>query len=284
MNQVLEVTGLNKSYKAFSLQDVSFTVPEGCITGFIGANGAGKSTTIKSLLRLIRTEGGSIRFWGMELSEHEQEIKDRLGVVLDEGAFYESLTMREMKSILAPAYSRWSDADYRQYMERFRLDPKQKISTLSKGMRAKFALVLALSHNADLLIMDEPTSGLDPLVRREVMDILLDFMKQEGKSVFLSTHITSDLDRIADLLILIDSGKIVFQQDKDELLDKHKLVKGGTLPPEQRALFLSLREGGYGYEGISRDAEQVRRACPDAVIERATVEEIMLAYLGGAQQ
>lgn len=284
MNQVLEVTGLNKSYKAFSLQDVSFTVPEGCITGFIGANGAGKSTTIKSLLRLIRTEGGSIRFWGMELSEHEQEIKNRLGVVLDEGAFYESLTMREMKSILAPAYSRWSDADYRQYMERFRLDPKQKISTLSKGMRAKFALVLALSHNADLLIMDEPTSGLDPLVRREVMDILLDFMKQEGKSVFLSTHITSDLDRIADLLILIDSGKIVFQRDKDELLDKHKLVKGGSLTPEQRSLFLSLREGGYGYEGISRDAEQVRRACPDAVIERATVEEIMLAYLGGAQQ
>lgn len=284
MNQVLEVTGLNKSYKAFSLQDVSFTVPEGCITGFIGANGAGKSTTIKSLLRLIRTEGGSIRFWGMELSEHEQEIKNRLGVVLDEGAFYESLTMREMKSILAPAYSRWSDADYRQYMERFRLDPKQKISTLSKGMKAKFALVLALSHNADLLIMDEPTSGLDPLVRREVMDILLDFMKQEGKSVFLSTHITSDLDRIADLLILIDSGKIVFQRDKDELLDKHKLVKGGSLTPEQRALFLSLREGGYGYEGISRDAEQVRRACPDAVIERATVEEIMLAYLGGAQQ
>lgn len=284
MNQVLEVTGLNKSYKAFSLQDVSFTVPEGCITGFIGANGAGKSTTIKSLLRLIRTEGGSIRFWGMELSEHEQEIKDRLGVVLDEGAFYESLTMREMKSILAPAYSRWSDADYRQYMERFRLDPKQKISTLSKGMKAKFALVLALSHNADLLIMDEPTSGLDPLVRREVMDILLDFMKQEGKSVFLSTHITSDLDRIADLLILIDSGKIVFQRDKDELLDRHKLVKGGSLPPEQRSLFLSLREGGYGYEGISRDAEQVRRACPDAVIERATVEEIMLAYLGGAQQ
>lgn len=284
MNQVLEVTGLNKSYKAFSLQDVSFTVPEGCITGFIGANGAGKSTTIKSLLRLIRTEGGSIRFWGMELSEHEQEIKDRLGVVLDEGAFYESLTMREMQSIIAPAYSRWSDADYRQYMERFRLDPKQKISTLSKGMRAKFALVLALSHNADLLIMDEPTSGLDPLVRREVMDILLDFMKQEGKSVFLSTHITSDLDRIADLLILIDSGKIVFQRDKDELLDKHKLVKGGSLPPEQRSLFLSLREGGYGYEGISRDAEQVRRACPDAVIERATVEEIMLAYLGGAKQ
>lgn len=284
MNHVLEVTGLNKSYKTFSLQDVSFTVPEGCITGFIGANGAGKSTTIKSLLRLIRTEGGSIRFWGMELSEHEQEIKDRLGVVLDEGAFYENLTMREMKSIIAPAYSRWSDADYRQYMERFQLDPKQKISTLSKGMKAKFALVLALSHNADLLIMDEPTSGLDPLVRREVMDILLDFMKQEGKSVFLSTHITSDLDRIADLLILIDSGKIVFQRDKDELLDRHKLVKGGSLTPEQRALFLSLRESGYGFEGISRDAEQVRRACPDAVIERSTVEEIMLAYLGGAKQ
>lgn len=282
MNNVLEVEGLCKSYKSFALHNISFSIPDNCITGFIGVNGAGKSTTIKSVLRLIKPQGGSIRFWGMDIEKHEQEIKNRIGVVLDEGAFYSELSMSEMKRIIAPAYSNWQEADYKVYMEQFSLNPKQKIATLSKGMRAKFALVLALSHNADLLIMDEPTSGLDPLVRSEFMDILLNFMKKDGKSVFFSTHITSDLDRVADMLILINNGNIVFQQDKDLFLDTHRRIKGLTaeLSEESKKLFLTLRETAFGFEGVSAQVECVKKLCPSSICERATIEDIMLAYIG----
>lgn len=283
MQNAIEVENLVKKYDNFSLNNVAFTVPENCITGFIGANGAGKSTTIKSILRLIRTESCNVRFWGMELNKHEQEIKDRIGVVLDEGAFYEHLTMSEMKKILAPAYSTWNDSTFNANMERFSLNPKQKISTLSKGMRAKFALALALSHDADLLIMDEPTSGLDPLVRREFMSIILDFMKKDGKSVLFSTHIVSDLERVADMLLLIDKGCIVLQEEKDVLLDSHKLVKGkvSELSDEARALFLSINETEYGFDGITKNVDLIKKLCGNVVVERATIEDIMLAYIGG---
>lgn len=282
MQNAIEVVDLKKSYDNFSLNNVSFTVPDNCITGFIGANGAGKSTTIKSILRLINTDSGSVRFWGMEFDKHEQEIKDRIGVVLDDGSFYDHLTMAQMKNILAPAYSTWDENAFKANMEFFSLNPKQKISTLSKGMRAKYALALALSHNADLLIMDEPTSGLDPLVRREFMDIILDFMKKDGKSVLFSTHIVSDLERVADMLLLIHKGNIIFQEEKDTLLDKHKLIKGKKteITAESRKLFLSLNETEYGFEGITKNAEQIKRFCPSTIIERATIEDIMFAYVG----
>lgn len=286
MQNAIQVTNLSKNYGNFSLNNLSFTIPENCITGFIGANGAGKSTTIKSILRLIRAECNSVRFWGMEFDKHEQEIKDRIGVVLDDGSFYDHLTMAQMKNILAPAYSTWNENAFKANMEFFSLNPKQKISTLSKGMRAKYALALALSHDADLLIMDEPTSGLDPLVRREFMNVILDFMKKDGKSVLFSTHIVSDLERVADILLLIDKGNIILQEEKDILLDSHKLIKGKNteITADARSLFLSLNETEYGFEGISKNAEKIKRLCPSAIFERATIEDIMLAYIGGKKE
>ncbi len=286
MQNAIEVANLKKSYGGFCLNDISFTVPDNCITGFIGANGAGKSTTIKSILRLIRADGGSVRFWGMEFEGHEREIKDRIGVVIDDGSFYDHLTMAQMKNIIAPAYSAWDEGAFKANMEIFSLNPRQKISTLSKGMRAKYALALALSHNADLLIMDEPTSGLDPVVRREFMNIILDFMKKDGKSVLFSTHIVSDLERVADMLLLIHEGSIVFEQEKDALLDEHRVVKGKRteMTEECRKLFLSLSETDYGFEGITKNAAQIKRFCPSAVVERATLEDIMLAYVGGKRE
>ena len=242
MDNILEVNGLVKRYPAFSLDNVSFSLPEGCVTGFIGANGAGKTTTIRSILNLAHKDAGTIKIFGLDAEEHEQEIKDRIGIVMDGSYFYNDLSMRDMKSIIAPAYSKWSDADYRSYMEKFELDPKQKISTLSSGMRMKYALVLALSHQAELLIMDEPTSGLDPLVRSQFLEIIKEYMKNGGKGVFFSTHITSDLDKIADVLILIDGGKIIFQQSKDELLDMFRIVKGSAalLNDQNKNLIKSL--------------------------------------------
>ena len=283
MNNILEVNGLVKRYPAFSLDSVSFSLPEGCITGFIGANGAGKTTTIRSILNLAHKDAGTIKIFGLDAAEHEQEIKDRIGIIMDGSYFYNDLSMKDMKSIIAPAYSKWSDADYRAYMEKFDLDPKQKISTLSSGMKMKFALVLALSHQAELLIMDEPTSGLDPLVRSQFLEIVLDYMKNGGKGVFFSTHITSDLDKIADMLILIDGGTIIFQQSKDDLLDTFRIVKGNTvlLNDQNRKLIRSLKVSSYGFTGITDQAAEVKKEMPDVLLEKATIEDIMLAYIGG---
>ena len=169
MNDILNVENLNKSYGDFSLTDVAFSLPEGCITGFIGINGAGKTTTLRTLLGLAKKKSGNIQFFGLEMEKNEKKIKNRIGIVLDDGCFYDELSLSEMKSIIASAYTEWSEQDFKRYMDMFSLDPKQKISTLSKGMKMKYALALALSHHAELLIMDEPTSGLDPICTNLIM-------------------------------------------------------------------------------------------------------------------
>lgn len=286
MDNILEVSGLKKGYDNFSLKDVTFSLPEGCITGFIGVNGAGKTTTLRTLLRFTSKEAGNIQFFGLDMEQNEKQIKDRLGIVLDDGCFYEELSLAEMKSIVAPAYTAWSDREFKQYLDLFSLDPKQKINTLSKGMKMKYALALALSHEAELLIMDEPTSGLDPLVRSQLLQILTDYMSKGGRGVFFSTHITSDLDKIADTLIMIDNGRIVFQEEKDSLLDTYRIVKGDvrSLTTDVRKLFLNVSETAFGFTGITKQATEVQRSIPDVMIERPTIEDIMLGNIEGGNK
>ncbi|ASZ16940.1 MULTISPECIES: ABC transporter ATP-binding protein [Bacillus] len=281
MSSILEVTGLNKSYGDFSLSDVSFSLEEDTITGFIGINGAGKTTTIRTMLGLVTKASGTIKFFGKDMTKYDQELKDRIGIVLDDGGFYDELSIAEMTSIISPAYSRWSEQDYKSFLERFSLNPRQKIATLSKGMRMKYSLTLALSHQADLLIMDEPTSGLDPLIRSQLMEILKDYMKQGGKAVFFSTHITSDLDKIADMLIFINNGRILFEKEKDMLIDTHRLVKGDIkgLTDEIRNLFLNIQETEFGFSGITNQLSKVQKNIHDILIERPTIEDIMLGYI-----
>ena len=281
MDNILEANGLVKRYPTFTLDSISFSLPEGCVTGFIGANGAGKTTTIRSILNLAHKESGTIKIFGLDADKHEREIKDRLGIIMDGSYFYDNLSMEDMKSIVAPAYSKWSDVEYRTYMEKF--DLEQKISTLSGGMKMKFALVLALSHQAELLIMDEPTSGLDPLVRRQFLEIIMDYMKNGGKGVFFSTHITSDLDKVADVLILIDGGKIVFQQSKDKLLDTFRIVKGSValLNDRNKRLIRNLKISTYGFSALTDRIADVKKEMPGVLFEKASIEDIMLAYVGG---
>ena len=283
MNDILTVNGLNKSYGDFSLRDVTFSLPEGCITGFIGVNGAGKTTTLRAILGLTTKLSGNIQFFGLDFDKNEKQIKDRIGVVLDDGCFYEELSLSEMKSIISSAYTSWSEQDFKRYMDMFSLDPKQKINTLSKGMKMKYALALALSHNAELLIMDEPTSGLDPLIRSQLLKTLIEYMKKGGKGVFFSTHITSDLDKIADTLIMIDKGRIIFQEEKDTLLDTYRIVKGDSqsLTTDVRKLFLSISETDFGFTGLTKQISEVRSCIPDVLIERPTIEDIMLGNIGG---
>lgn len=286
MENILTVDGLNKSYGSFSLKNVSFSLPEGCITGFIGVNGAGKTTTLRTLLGLTGKASGSIRFFDLDMEKNERQIKDRIGIVLDNGCFYDELSLAEMKNIISAAYSSWSEQDFKRYMDIFSLDAKQKINTLSKGMKMKYALALALSHNAELLIMDEPTSGLDPLIRSQFMKILAEYMESGGKSVFFSTHITSDLEKIADMLIMIDDGQILFQEEKDTLLDAYRIVKGDAdvLTDGMRGLFLNLTETAYGFTGITKQAAEVQRCIADVVVERAAIEDIMLGNIEGGKK
>ena len=255
MKYILEVNELRKEFKDFTLDNISFNLEPGYIMGFIGPNGAGKSTTIKLIMNLLKKNSGEIKVFGKDHIKYEKEIKDRIGFVYDQNYYYEDLTINQMKSIVASFYSRWDDAQFNYYLKEFNLNPKSKIKTLSKGMKMKFSLAVALSHHADLIIMDEPTSGLDPVFRREVLDILYDIIQDENKSIFFSTHITTDLEKIADYITFINNGKIVFSKSKDEIMESYAIVKGGLelLDGDTRNKFIGLREGKFGFEGLTDD-------------------------------
>ena len=219
--QMINVTNLTKEYRDFRLNRISFNLEPGKIAGFIGVNGSGKTTTIRLLLNLAKADAGKIKIFDKDINVSEKEIKNHIGVVMDDGYFFQKLSIDDMKGIIAPAYTDWSDKVFYAYLDRFELSRKQKIESLSKGMKMKFALAIALSHNADLLILDEPSSGLDPLVRSELNNILLEFVSNGENSAFLSTHITSDLDKIADEIIFLDKGNLVFQRSKAALLEEN---------------------------------------------------------------
>lgn len=226
MEKIFKVKSLKKEYENFVLNNISFDVDPGSIVGFIGSNGSGKSTTIKSILGLIHSEYDDIRYFNMPFKQNEKEIKRRLGVVLDEGYFYETLTIEQMKSVISPAYNNWEEKLFLDLIKEFGLDLKQKIDTLSKGMKMKFSIALALSHHAEFIIMDEPTSGLDPLIRNELVILLKEIVDKEKCSILFSTHIVSDLDKIADKIILIDNGNIIFEKEKTALIDEYKDILG----------------------------------------------------------
>lgn len=281
MRNVLSIKNLCKRFSNFSLENVSFDVPYGCVVGFIGLNGQGKTTTIKTIIGVSKKDSGDILYFDKNFDSNEKDILDDIGIVFDEGGLYEDIRIIDMKNIVSSGYSNWCEDDYKRYIEVFNLDEKQRISTLSKGMKMKFSLALALSHKAKVLIMDEPTSGLDPLIRRQLLDILKEYMDTYGEGILYSTHITSDLEKFADILVFINNGKIVFVEDKDVLLNSYKIIKGENdkLCTEVEELFLKLNIKKYGFEGISKNTSEILEFIPNAIVERATIEDIMLAYL-----
>jgi ABC-2 type transport system ATP-binding protein len=279
MDYILEVKDLTKKFESFKLDKVSFKLEPGYIMGFIGPNGAGKSTTIKLIMNLLRKDSGEVKVFGKDHIQFEKEIKNRIGFVYDESYFYEDLTIGQMKSIVASFYKGWDDTLFNKYLKDFDLNPKMKIKKLSKGMKMKFSLALALSHNADLIIMDEPTSGLDPVFRREILDILYNVIQDENKSIFFSTHITTDLEKIADYITFINKGKIVFSKSKDDILESYSVVKGGTnlLDADIRKEFIGLRETGVGFEGLVENGQKIKELFGSQVlIEKASLEDIMV--------
>ena len=221
MSEILSVRGLCKRYPGFALKDVSFSLEEGYIMGFIGRNGAGKTTTIKSMLNMIRPDAGEIRFFGHDLCENEMETRCRIGVVPGAADYYPTKTLSAIADVTRRFYPEWDAKRFENCLRRFHLDPAKRVNQLSQGMRVKFSIALALSHNARLLIMDEPTSGLDPVSRDELLEIFQTLIEDGSHSILFSTHITSDLEKCADDIVYIRSGKIVSALPKDEFLQKN---------------------------------------------------------------
>ncbi|WP_315116081.1 ABC transporter ATP-binding protein [uncultured Clostridium sp.] len=280
MNNILEINNLRKEYKNFALKDISFNLERGYIMGFIGPNGAGKSTTIKLIMNLIKKNAGEIKIFGKDNLKYEKEIKEKMGFVYDENYYYEHLTINEIKRIISPFYKYWDDNTYNKYIKDFDLDPKKKIKALSKGMKMKFSLAIALSHNADLIIMDEPTSGLDPVFRQEILDILYALIQDENKSVFFSTHITTDLEKIADYITFINKGEIVFSKPKDEIMESYAIVKGPKefIDRELEKEFIKVRKTSFGFEALTDNVSKTHKlfANENVVIDRASLEDIMV--------
>lgn len=286
MNSAIEVRGLCKHYRDFSLRDVSFTVPGGSIMGFIGENGAGKTTTIKSILGLLHTDGGSISVLGRDPVTDRRAIGQDIGVVLDGSFFYEGMRAKDISAVMSRLHSRWDKESFASYCERFALPMEKPFKEFSKGMRAKLALTTALAHHPKLLVLDEATSGLDPVVRSEMLDLFLEFIQDEQHSILLSSHITSDLERVADYIVFIHEGRIVFELPKDELLEKFAVVKcpRGGQNALAAAHILGVQESRFDTQVLVDNAPEVRRANPGAVLEPACIDDIMTFFAKGGER
>jgi ABC-2 type transport system ATP-binding protein len=281
---ILSVRGLSKHYAGFALSDVSLEIPPGFVMGLIGPNGAGKTTTLKSILGVLRRDSGEVCICGLDPQETGAAARACIGFVHDEPRFPRYLTLRAIAGTIGRFYERWDDTRFRQLAAAFDLPLRKRFGSLSRGMRMKFALALALSHHAQLLVLDEPTTGLDPVFRRDLLDTLQGILEDERTSVLFSTHITGDLDRIADFVTLLQNGKVVFSEAKDSVLERWALIKGGPELAVETSddLFYGLQRGPHGFEAISDDAAAVRRRFGDSVlIERPTLEEIVLLTSAG---
>ncbi|MCT1402647.1 sodium ABC transporter ATP-binding protein [Paenibacillus sp. LC231] len=274
----IELRNLTKTYPLFKVDHVSLDVKQGYITGLIGPNGVGKSTLIKMMLGMVRPDSGSVKILGLDMPQHEVDIKQRIGIVSDDCFYYEHLTIRDTKRMIAPFYSHWNEKKFNRYLEQFELSPKKKVEDLSKGMKIKLALAVALSHEAELLVMDEPTSGLDPVFRREMLDLLADMMQDEKNTIIFSTHITTDLDRIADYITFVNDGKLVFNEAKDDVLERYAIVKGDMqlIDSDIRKEFIGIRETTLGFEGLVDNRRKAAQLFSNnAILEKPTLEDIM---------
>ncbi|MBQ6076949.1 MAG: ABC transporter ATP-binding protein [Clostridia bacterium] len=273
--KILQVQNLRKQYPGFLLNDVSFDVEEGCIMGFIGRNGAGKTTTIKTMLNLSHADGGSVLFEGRDVWANETECKKQIGLVLGEFSYYRRKKLNAIVDVTKRFYADWDETLYQTLLKRFSLDPEKKVSELSQGMRVKFALALALSHRAKLLILDEPTSGLDPVSRDELLEIFRAIIEDGEHSILFSTHIISDLEKCADYITYIKDGKIVVSTDADSFKDAYRLVSGEADQLERfRSTLIGYRAHAFGFTGLMY-AEDAERA-EGLKVAPADMESIMI--------
>lgn len=281
---LLKVSGLTKNYETFKLDQVSFQIPKGYIMGFVGQNGSGKSTTIKCIMDLIRYDAGQIQLFGRNSGTLTEKLKERIGYVSEDPTFYEEMTVEWTGRFIGSFYPKWDTALFTKLLSRFQVDKRKKVKELSRGMKVKLSLALAMSHHPELLILDEPTSGLDPVVRSELLDVFLEIIQNENCSIFFSSHISTDIEKVADYITMIHNGKIVFSTDKHTLLDQWKIIKADSRYLDKRveAELFGVKKNEFGYSGITKDIrafEQCWRRSfpePDYKVERLTLDDLLV--------
>ena len=281
MANAFMVSGLTKTYQDFVLDHVSFTVPGGSIVGLIGENGAGKSTTINAALGLIQKEDGVVSILNKE--ELDGDIKEQIGVVFDGSNYPEILSPRKLNRVMKNIYRTWDEQVYLRLLKQFSLPSDKQIKQFSKGMKMKLAISAALSHHSRLLILDEATSGLDPVVRDDILDMLLGFVQDEEHSILVSSHITSDLEKVADYIVFIHEGKVVFEKPKDELVEQYGIIKCGAAQFDalDKSDIIAYRKMDYEWQILVSDRERMKKKYPKTLVVRATIDEIMLLYVKG---
>lgn len=280
MNAV-KLNNLQKTLGNFNLNIDNLEVKEGYITGFIGKNGSGKTTTIKLIMNMLIPSSGEVTLFDKKMLNNEIEIKQHIAYIGINSGFPIDCKLKIIKKIISPFYKNWDDNIYKNYMKKFNLDENKKFKDLSQGMKKQFELVIALSHKPKLLIMDEPTANLDPVIRNEFLEILNDNMQNEDLSIFYSTHITSDLEKSADYIYFIDEGKVILNGEKDKLLENHKLIKGPLhlLNSESEKLFISISKNSFGFEGLCSNFKNAYNFFGnEANYEKATLDHLMLYY------
>lgn len=277
MENIIEIKNLNKKYNGFELKDINFELPKGYIMGFVGQNGSGKTTTIRSILNMANIDSGKISVFGLDSVTDSKAIKDRLGVVFDSLYFAGHLNVKEIEKQLKPFYSKWDRKDFFRRIKEFKLPENKKVGEFSKGMKMKLMVAVALSHNAELIILDEPTSGLDPVARDELLDILSDYIQDENRGVLFSTHITADVERIADYVTVLHKGKVWFTGTKDELLEKYIIIKGdeADISSEMKNKCIGFHSYRNGFDALL-DTEYLSGLSKEIEYEKANFDEILV--------
>lgn len=283
MENILEIKNLSKKYDGFELKNVNIELPKGMIMGFIGENGAGKTTTINAILNIINRDAGEIKIFGSDNKENERKIKEDIGVVLDDSFLSEYLNPSDINKIMKNIYKNWDEKLYFKYIADFKL-PKEKISKeYSSGMKMKLKIAVALAHHPKLLILDEPTSGLDPVARNEILDIFQEFIQDENKGIFVSSHITSDLEHIADYITFINNGEIIFTKTRDELLENYGIVKCSEeqFKKIDKKDYIKYKKNKYEYDVLIENKYEFKNNYDISVIDKPSLEDIMLIYIKG---
>ena len=284
MENIIEIKNLKKKYDdKFELGEIDITIPKGVIVGLIGENGAGKTTLIKLMLNIIKSDNGEIKIFGKDNKRKEKEIKEDIGVVLDNMFFPELLNAKDINNSMKDIYKNWDSKLYFSYLKEFDLPDNKSLKSISKGMRKKLEIATALAHKPKLLILDEPTSGLDPVIRNEVLDIFQKFIEDEEHGVLLSTHITSDLEHIADEIIFIDKGKKVLQKSRDEIIDNYGILKCDIdyFSNIDKKDIITYKKTKYAYEILVDDKEKTSKKYPSCVIDKITLEDLMVLVIKG---
>lgn len=284
MENIIEIKNLKKKFDdKFELGEIDITIPKGVIVGLIGENGAGKTTLIKLMLNIIKSDNGEIKIFGKDNKRKEKEIKEDIGVVLDNMFFPELLNAKDINNSMKDIYKNWDSKLYFSYLKEFDLPDNKSLKSMSKGMRKKLEIATALAHKPKLLILDEPTSGLDPVIRNEVLDIFQKFMEDEEHGVLLSTHITSDLEHIADEIIFIDKGKKVLQKSRDEIIDNYGILKCDIdyFSNIDKKDIITYKKTKYAYEILVDDKEKTSKKYPSCVIDKITLEDLMVLVIKG---